>query len=141
MKSGHLICAQKSDLQDVLTVLRDKTEPGSPVFFSDSAYDTLPLAVRYIAQRPLVYSYKDRGAGISDMDKLMGWYSIFSQLSAQESTTAWFKEDPQGLMDFVHNLDAKYLVLNMPISKTEMGILPANIFYENTTYTILELVP
>lgn len=141
MKSGHLICAQKSDLQDVLTVLRDKTEPGSPVFFSDSAYDTLPLAVRYIAQRPLVYSYKDRGAGISDMDKLMGWYSIFSQLSAQESTTAWFKEDPQGLMDFVHNLDAKYLVLNMPIAKTEMGTLPANIFYENTTYTILELVP
>jgi len=141
MNNGQLICFQTSDLQEILTILKNDTKVGSPVFFSNSAYDTLPLAVRYIAQRPLVYSYKDRGAGYSDIGVLKEWYGSFSQLKAQESTIKWFREDPQGLIDFVNDLGGKYLVLEMPVSELEIGTLPARIFYKNTTYTILELIP
>lgn len=141
VKSGQLLCIQRSDLQDVLIVLRDNTEQGSPVYFSDSAYDTLPLAVRYIAQRPLVYSYKDRGAGLNDLGMLRKWQDAFSELDAQGTAVLWLENDPHGFIDFTHKLGAEYIVINKIVSKDDIKGLPVNIFYGNDTYTILELNP
>lgn len=139
VQTGRLVCLQKSDLQDVLVVLGERTAPGSPVFFAVHPTDTIALTVRYLAQRPLVYSWKDRGAGVANMELMDRWLPIYTRLAQEETTYAWFQRDPQGLLDFVQSLGAEYLILQGQVSISEIASLPAEIFYENETYAILEL--
>lgn len=139
VKTGKALCLQKSDLQDVLETLIDRTEPASPVFFAAHPADTTALTVRYLALRPLVYSWKDRGAGVANMELMGRWLNIYTRLEKEGTTYLWFQRDPKGLIDFVQSLGAKYLVLEGRVSISEVDALPADIFHKNNTYTILEL--
>lgn len=141
IKTGKALCLQKSDLHDILETLKDRTEPGSPVFFATHPADTTALTVRYLAQRPLVYSWKDRGAGVANMELMERWFDIYTRLEIEGPTYSWFRRDPKGLIDFVQSLGAKYLILDGQVSISDVDALPANIFYKNGTYTILELEP
>lgn len=141
IKTGRVLCLQKSDMQDILEVLKDRTESGSPVFFAVHPADTTALTVRYLAQRPLVYSWKDRGAGVANMELMERWFDIYKRLEKEGPTYSWFRRDPRGLIDFVQGLGTKYLILEGQVSMSDVDTLPVSIFYNNRTYTILELNP
>lgn len=140
IQTGRILCLQRSDLHDILEVLHERTEPGAAVFFADHPADTTALAVRYLAQRPLVYSWKDRGAGLSDLDLMDRWFEIYSRLESEETTYKWFQDNPADLIQFVQGLGAKYLILNGQVTISEIDALPASVFYKNKTYIILELM-
>ena len=137
---GSILCAESTDIQKLMIALQSQTPVGSGVFFAQDARDTLPLAVRYLAQRSLVYSWKDRAVGFSKPAKMVKWDEIYTQLADYSTTYAWFLQSPAEFLDFTKNLGADYVVLNANPDQLYVPDLPVTIVYQNHSYSLLRII-
>jgi hypothetical protein len=137
IQQGQLICTEKSDLQNLLTAIDETTPQKTSIFFSNNSRDTLPLAVRYIAKRSLVYSWKDRGFGFSHPNKMLQWHEIFTVIDQYPTTAEWYMKNPEDFIDFIKNLNAKYFVINKNNLDIEVEI--GELIYENQSYLLIRV--
>lgn len=137
IQQGQIICTEKSDLQNLLNAIDEKTPQKTSIFFSNNSRDTLPLAIRYISNRSLVYSWKDRGFGFSHPNKMIEWHEIFTVIDQYPTTAEWYQEDPEDFVDFIKKLNANYLV----ITKNNLDIVVkiGDLIYENQSYLLIRV--
>ncbi len=137
ISQGKFLCTEKSDLQNLLTAIDERTPTKSSIYYANDSHDTLPLAVRYISHRSLVYSWKDRGMGFSHPGKMLEWHEIFSQIDQYSTSTEWYLEHPETFIEFIQKLDADYFVLHKNNQEFEVnhGIL----IYENPSYFFVKV--
>lgn len=141
LSQGKILCVDESDYQTLIRALNEKTPANSGIFFSQFSTDTIPLTVRYLALRPLVFSWKDRGTTFASPGKLQEWHEAYQQLNQYKLTTDWFIENPEEFLQFTRDLGAEYVVLNLVLSPNELTGLPVEIIYTNQTFTVLKLLP
>lgn len=135
---GRLICGTTTDFEEVLLYLRDETPVGSGVFFANDPKDRLPLAVRYTSLRPLVYSHKDGGAIYQSPQFAAEWLDTYQEFSCHGTTRDWFQQNPDELFDFARELEADYLVVNLPDAQYT-GTQHVEAVFHNSSYTVFSL--
>ncbi len=138
LQQHKLFCQRESPLRQAIIYLREQTPIGSPVFFTENTRDTLPLVVRYMAYRPLVYSWKDRGLGFADPQKLLDWYSIYRTLNQYQKFERWLRRDPNSFFLYTKSLGSKYVVLPCPCPNSDQ-IDNAKVVFTNEAYSIYEI--
>jgi len=138
---ARLVCAEPRPLDELLTSLREQTQPGEGVFFynQDLAATSQSLSVRYAGLRPLVYSYRDSGIlGYGDRAGLPAWLEITGQVAAIRLLS-----DPgeraSRLLLLAAELSAGTLVIDFELSPEALASLPGTVLMQNDTYTLLQL--
>ena len=139
ISQGQFFCTLESDFTDVINVLRDDTPIGSTVFFSDTPQEVMPLSVRYYAHRSLVYSWKDKGVGHSDPAAMAEWSEMYYALEAHETTAHWYEQNTGEFLDFVRDLGADYLIVNVEVTEQEEKNFCMELVFQNETYSMLKL--
>ncbi len=137
LSQKKLLCSEKTDLQNLLIAINQNTSQQAGIFFSNQSQDTLPLSVRYISQRSLVYSWKDRGLGFSHPGKMLIWHDIYTILDQYETSTEWYLSDSQGFFNFVENLGADYVVI--PKNNKNFQVENEILIYENPSYYLVSI--
>lgn len=140
LTQGKILCTEESDYQTLITALNEKTPINSGIFFAQFPTDTIPLTVRYLALRPLVFSWKDRAVGFSKPAKMVLWHEKYTEFSQYDLTTDWFAQDPRGFLEYTRRLGADYVVLNLQLNEDDLAGLGARVIYQNSTFTVLELL-
>jgi hypothetical protein len=102
--------------------------------------DTYSLGVRYMAERPLVFSYKDRGLlAYSNAQELNQWHEIYKQLE-------YFKSNPrralkvQTILDLMKQYKIDYLLLDFNPGPNNLNLLNGQDIYHNKTYYLVRLL-
>lgn len=140
LQQGRLICQEPSPLVEVMLFIRDHTPQGSPIFFTPRYRDTTSLCVRYLANRPLVYSWKDRGLGSIRPEMFWQWYEIFKKLAKDKSPKKWLGRNPSDFIAYIKSLGARYLVLDCPCPEIPPSLQPTlPVLYENSAYKVYAL--
>ncbi len=137
INQAKFLCNDKSDLQNLLSNINELTPPKSSIYYTNHSQDTLPLAVRYISNRSLVYSWKDRGMGFSHPGKMIVWHEIFEVIDKYPTSADWYKTNPQEFVDFVTSLNADYFVLQK--NNLNVSVVEGEIIYENPTYFLVKI--
>lgn len=140
LQKGQLICQEPSPLVEVMLFVRDHTPQGSPIFFTPSYQDTASLCVRYLANRPLVYSWKDRGLGFTRPDKFWEWYEVFQVFAKVKFPKKWLNSNPVDFIAYIKDLGARYLVLDCPCPELPPSLQQTMpVLYENSAYKVYAL--
>ena len=143
LAKGHLVCSTPTDMSLALDAIKEQVPPGSPIFSSTSLFgdSSSSLGVRYMAQRPLVFCYKDRGLLVySNEQALNQWHEIYKQME-------YFRTDPRRLLKILtfQNLAKQYkidyLLLDFDPGPNNLDLLNAQEVYHNQTYYLLKLQP
>ncbi|MCX8061064.1 MAG: hypothetical protein N3D16_00625 [Anaerolineales bacterium] len=136
-----LFCQKVSKLTDVILFLRENTPRDAAVFFAPIPRDTSALAVRYMAHRSLVYSWKDRGIGFAFPDKLIEWYQIYAVLIQHKNPRRWLSKDPDGFATLMRDLRVDYLIMVGSCSpKVEYkGEFRIKTIFRNSDYSVCQI--
>ncbi len=139
---GQLICSTPTEMDLALAAIKEQVPPGSPIFSSgallglDGSYS---LGVRYVAERPLVFSYKDRGLlAYSNAQALDQWHEIYKQME-------YFKTNPrralkvQTILDIMKEYKIDYLLLDFNPGPNNLNMLNGQEIYHNKTYYLVKL--
>ena len=120
-----------------MAAIDERTPTITSIYYANDSHDTLPLAVRYVTNRSLVYSWKDRGMGFSHPERMLQWHELFSEIDQYSTSTEWYLEHPETFLKFIQKLDADYFVLQKNNQEFEVdhGIL----IYENPSFLLLQV--
>jgi hypothetical protein len=141
LAKGQLVCSSLTDMDQALVAIKEMVPPGSPIFSSSSMFgdDTYSLGVRYNAERPLVFSYKDRGLlTYSNAQALNQWHEIYKQME-------YFKSNPrralkiQTIMDLRKQYSFDYLLLDFAPGPNNLKLMGGQDIYHNKTYYLVKL--
>lgn len=97
-------------------------------------------AIRFLARRPVTYSFKDGGSlAYANHEAFLRWYEVTRTLRAKESG-----EDPQALaqtlFDLAHQLDADYLIVDKNKGLGEsVAALAGAASWENEGYLLVPI--
>ena len=139
---GHLVCASPTDMDQVLAAIRVEVPPGSPIFSSESLLGndgSYSLGVRYVSERPLVFTYKDRGLlAYSNAQALNQWHEIFKQMENFRGNYPRTLK-VQTLLDLIKQYKIDYLLLDFDPGPNNLKLLNGQIVYYNRTYYLVSL--
>lgn len=140
-ETKQLYCHRPSHFREAILFLREQTPIDAAIFFAPKPTDTSALAVRYMAHRSLVYSWKDRGLGFVRPDKLLDWYKIYSKLKENKNPSRWLSRKPAEFTKFIKELGTDYYVTFGDCTPqtgepSEFQIRP---IFQNADYSICEI--
>ncbi len=140
-ETKQLYCHRPSHFREAILFLREQTPIDAAIFFAPKPTDTSALAVRYMAHRSLVYSWKDRGLGFVRPEKLLDWYKIYSELKENKSPNRWLSRKPDQFINFMRDIGADYYVTlghcTPPTGEpSEFQIRP---IFQNADYSICKI--
>ena len=140
---GKFICPlpqASMDFIHVLDTVREKTPVGSRIFSEGQE-----VAVRYYAQRPLVFTYKD-GAPLAytDQKQLLIW----SEQSKTMEELAFIRKFPfrhrafvKGIAELARDTQSEYLILQEPYEADLDYPEQLSLIYTNAHYSLFRLNP
>ncbi len=143
LAKGQVVCSTPTDMGLALDAIKEQVPPGAPIFsssamLSDGSYS---LGVRYMALRPLVFSFKDRGLlAYSNAQALNQWHEIYKQME-------YFRANPrralkvQTFLNLMNQYKIDYLLLDFDPGPNNLDLLNAQEIYHNKTYYLLRLQP
>jgi hypothetical protein len=129
------------DWLDLLETVRTQTAPTARIAASGAERPQY-IAVRYLAHRSLVYTFKDGGIlGYCNHDRFLQWFDRsmdFRELRGIENST----ERVQALASLVRDWGATHLIL-AGADRLEPQSLPAHtrLTYENASFQLMVLDP
>lgn len=139
---GQWVCAQQTPQQQLIQALRTQTPIGSRIYTSEgnNTFDDYGLMVRYMAERPLVYSFKDRGLLVYSNDQaLKSWLDTclaVEQLDAIRSQTSIYLDQS---LELAQKLGAQYMILKgVPESAVER-LRGTKLVFKNSQYLLVEI--
>ncbi|MCS7247954.1 MAG: hypothetical protein NZ840_06900 [Anaerolineales bacterium] len=141
LSQRRLLCQKSSPLRETLLFLRNHTPIDAAVFFAPKPTDTGALAVRYMAHRSLVYSWKDRGLGFARPEKLVEWHVAYSKLKRYKTSKRWLAKDPEQFLQFLKALGAShFIVMGSCLPEDDsIGNLRVGLVYKNSDYSVCRL--
>lgn len=141
LSKGNIVCSSTRSLDELLGNLRTESSPGQGVFFynQDLSATSRSLSVRYIALRPLVYSYRDSGIlGYSNRSKLPSWFQTTNQVTEIRA-----EADPDKrlmkIIPLAQELSAEFLIIDFQVPQDVLTDLPVSVVLQNTDYILLRL--
>ncbi len=141
LAKGQVICSSPTDMDLALAAIKEQVPPGAPIFSSGSLFGdgSYSLGVRYVAERPLVFSYKDRGLlAYSNAQALNQWHEIYKQME-------YFYSNPrralkvQTILDLMKQYKIDYLLLDFNPGPNNLDLLNGQEIYHNKTYYLVKL--
>lgn len=143
MGQGKLVCRISKNAQlaqQLVEAVDGKTPVGARIYFSRMPGDTGTLFIRYLALRPLVYSYFDSGMlAYSNPEQLRLWHNVYEITSQYKSDVAWLNSDPDGFLKFVKAQKADFLILGGGVSAKLQLKTPLRILFQNEGYTLIDI--
>ncbi len=140
---GRLVCQTDDLVSREIEAIKANVPQNTPIFAYTTGGPSLSysLEVRYAAERPLVYTFKDRGLlGYANHTALLGWDKINHDLQAIEE--AYNQEDRvESLIWFARGLHAQYLMLDFKVEPPALTRFPVTLIYSDAQSTLLYLKP
>lgn len=142
LAKGRVVCSTPTDMVLALQAVNQDVPPGAPIFSTSAmtSDDSFSLPVRYLAERSLVFSYKDRGLLVySNAQALTQWHEIYKQLE-------YFRTNPrralkvETVLNLTKTYRIDYLLLDFDPGKINLGILNGQLLYHNKTYYLIKLL-
>lgn len=141
---GQFICINLSDYDLVLQAVKTKVPEGAPIYvtFANRSILSYGMPLRYIAMRPLVYTFKDRGLLVYSNDEaLRTWNAIYQQSNEIDHM---YRETPEKLdmyLDVAKKLGARYLIADTQENVLESLIDPLKlkIIYRNNQFVLIQI--
>ena len=138
---GRLVCGEIRDSAGMITALRTQTPPGARIFdfSSDDASASGMLSIRYAALRPLVYTVRDAGLFLYMNRAAYGpWLEITRQVDEiQALQSAGARLDR--LVPLAQQMQADYLVVDFLLAPSTLAAYPADLVWQNKTYSLIRL--
>jgi len=140
---GKLVCVTDETVTQEIEVIKANVPQGAPIF----AYTTggpsfsYSLEIRYAAERPLVYSFKDRGLlGYANHTALLDWQANNHNLQVIEENYSQ-TDRVESLIWFARGLHAQYLLVDFPVSQSTLENLSVSSIYRDSQSTLMFLKP
>lgn len=140
-QNGQLICPKNMEHADALAYIRESTPEGSKfTVFLTSRWSG--IEVRYLALRPMVYAFKDRGQLLyTNIESLQQWNEYQQReneiFSPRKSPT--LDEKRTRMVKFSGDAGADYILTDFPFPPDMQDQLHITIVYQNSTYSILKI--
>ena len=138
---GKLVCYTDAQVTQEIQAIKTDVPPGAPIF----AYTTggpsfsYSLEIRYAAERPLVYSFKDRGLlGYSNQAALLEWNAVNQSLEAIEKIPVQ-ADRLEPLITFARGLKAQYLLVDFKVSQAAIDQDHLTPVYSDDQSTLLDI--
>lgn len=141
-RSGHVICPVDSDESRLIRAIVQSTAPNSRFFttFANEPKMAWSLDIRYLALRPLVYSWKDRGMLVySSADRLEKWSRTNDELASINDAQISVAERLDRYQTLGQELGADYLIVDFHPPDNPSSASDPTMIYQNSTYTIIKL--
>jgi hypothetical protein len=137
LRQIKLVCGVPTDESQLMEAIKTKTEPGSPIMVASG--DREWLAIRYYAERPLVYTWRD-GGGLfyANELQLVRWLTIRDRLDIVNFENDLTERLDQ-LIALARDLKAEYLVTDFPADAHFSPIPGTEIIYSNPKGSLLAL--
>jgi len=134
LRQGKVICASQRTLDEhaLLEAVSKHVPVGAAILST-----TMELAIRYVAMRPVVWSYKDGGVlAYCNHSALLEWgrrqQSVNAALASQSP-----EEIVKGLADVARSLGASYLIVDFALPSNVSRIV--DVIWQSTRYAILRV--
>ncbi len=141
MSHGKLVCYTDDQVTQEIQAIKTFVPPGDPIF----AYTTggpsfsYSLEIRYAAERPLVYSFKDRGLlGYANQAALLEWQATNQSLEAIEKIPGQ-ENRLEPLIKFAQGLKAQYLLVDFNVSQDVIDRYHLSRVYGDDQSTLLDI--
>jgi hypothetical protein len=144
LSQGQLICINLNDYDLLIQAVKTNVPEGAPIYatFANRSILSYGMPIRYIAMRPLVYTFKDRGLLVYSNDKaLRTWNAAYQQ---SDMIDRLYRESPEKLdmyLDLAKKLGARYLIADTQENVLESLIDPLKlkIIYRNNQFILIQL--
>lgn len=140
---GEMVCSPPKSVEQAIQLIeavQKNTPPGARIYASSNAYDTSTLFIRYLAVRPLVYNFKDRGLlAYSNTEQLKNWYGNFMKISRFKNIPEWLEIKPDDFLSFLKKRNIDFLVLSEPVPLADLDKLPGKIIFKNDQYILMDV--
>lgn len=141
LEQGKLVCITNDEQTNLMQAIIKDVPPGAPIFAYTSGGPSLSysLEIRYVTERPLVYTFKDRGLlGYANHTELLNWLATNQTLqSIEEKNDKPDRVEP--LVWFARGLNAQYLLLDFPASQDRLDRLHLTAVYRDSVSTLIYL--
>lgn len=140
----QLICNDLSDYDLAIQAVKANVPEGAPIYatFANRSILSYGMPLRYIAMRPLVYTFKDRGLLVYSNDKVLRtWNATYEQ---SDIIDHMYRESPEKLdmyLNLAKELGARYLIADTQENVLESLIDPLKrkIIYRNNQFVLLQI--
>lgn len=141
-QSGQFICPYSTDHADALTYIREETPQLSKftVFLTNRWSG---IEVRYLAFRPMVYAYKDKGQLLfTNLESLEQWqhYQELESDFFSKKNAPTLSDKLTRMVEFARESEADYILTSFPFTPEEQQRLNVIAVYQNPTYSILKIL-
>jgi hypothetical protein len=140
LKSGHLVCPIQSDENDLIQEITRITPPGSSIFtsFSNTNKMAWSMDIRYLANRSLAYTWKDRGIlTFTNAQAMEQWSYINDAINAIESGEFSNLERFSMYLDLAERQHADYLVIDFNPGAQVEDLY--KVVYKNNSFILISL--
>lgn len=141
--SAQVLCSHTVPETAVINAVRQYTPPGSPIYSAlanqfDMAFSQ---SVRYLALRPLVYSFKDRGLLVySNAETLAKWDQVHQEM-VYISTAYSEMERPRQWYNQAVSLGAEYMITPNTFNLKPYAALPVTLLFQDNRYLLFQIHP
>jgi hypothetical protein len=139
--SGKIICPTITDHVEALTYIRENT-PENSTFAVFLTNRWSGIEVRYLALRPMVYAYKDKGQLLfTNLDALQQWaeYQGLEGEIFHQRASPNLEDKLQKMVEFAHTTQADYILTNFAFSEEMQELLNVTAVYQNDTFFVLRI--
>ena len=142
-RSAQVLCSHPVPETDIIHAVRQYTPPGSTIYSAlanqfDMAFSQ---SVRYLALRPLVYSFKDRGLLVySNAETLAKWDQVHQEL-VDISTAYSERERPRQWYNQAVSLGAEYMIAPNTFNLKPYAELPVTLLFQDNRYLLFQIHP
>lgn len=138
---GKLVCITNDEQTALMQAIIKNVPQNAPIFAYTSGGPSLSysLEIRYAAERPLVYTFKDRGLlGYANHAELLNWLGTNQILqSIEEKNDKPDRVEP--LVWFARGLNAQYLLLDFAANQSRLNELNLTAVYRDADSTLIYL--
>jgi hypothetical protein len=139
---GKIICNNPTDYDLLIQAVKKDVPEKSLVYatFGNNGMLSYGMPIRYIALRPLVYAFKDRGLLVySNNDALMRWDKMNEETYAIDVLHEKTHQGIDESLDLAKSLGARYLVTDFPLDLSTLNSAQAKAIYSNKQFILLEI--
>jgi hypothetical protein len=139
---GRLICSELSDYDLLIQAVKTQVPEGAPIYvtFANRSLLSYGMPLRYLAMRPLVYAFKDRGLLVYSNDEaLRAWTDIYQQSSKIDRMIGNPTQKLELYLDFAKKLGARYLVADMEDDLRDLTLQSPQAIYRNNRFILIRM--
>lgn len=142
LRQGQVLCIAYDAEDLAVQAVRERTPQGAPILvtFADNLSMSYSMPIRYLALRPLVFTYKDRGQLVTARSTdLEIWYTRYQAVKELNGLGLPAEERMDGFLRLADHWGADYILADFKVAPEWLRSRSAVIVYENDRFVLIRV--